>query len=121
LRGALFSLLSLVLIIAFYNIYNSYKNENCVRWEQNHYVKINCDNEQAIPNPIDINIEKFSKVNVSDSTIFFMNNKPVIWYGKSNKGELEFFNSRGIHPATGKELKPITAYIVNKYVYKKDQ
>ena len=36
-----------------------------------------------------------------------MNNKPTIWYGKSDKGELEFFNSRGIHPATGKELKPI--------------
>ncbi|RXP60891.1 hypothetical protein EC396_04350 [Lutibacter sp. HS1-25] len=118
LNYSLTALLSLTLIVAFYKIYLANKNDDCVIWQFNHYEKVNCDNQFAIQKPTDINIEKFNKVNVNDSTIFFINNKPIIWYGKSVKGEIEFFNARGTHPITGKELKPVTSYIINKYVYK---
>ncbi|MGY0407981.1 MAG: hypothetical protein ACWIPJ_06465 [Polaribacter sp.] len=39
-----------------------------------------------------------------------------IWYGKASSGKMEFFTHRGIHPETLKELKPITEYIINRYV-----
>ena len=42
-----------------------------------------------------------------------------IWYGKNNRGELEFFTSQGLHPETKKTLKKITKYMIDKYVCKK--
>ncbi|WP_157961207.1 hypothetical protein [Lutibacter citreus] len=48
-----------------------------------------------------------------------MKGKPIIWYGKSINGELDYFNSRGVHPITGKELKPITEYILKQYYFQK--
>lgn len=94
------------------------KSKDCLVWKIDHYEKIECMNE--VPNPLlkDVNIEEFKKVAVSDTTVFFINDRAVIWYGKSTKGELEYFNSRGVHPITMKELKPITEYLIRKYVYK---
>jgi len=93
-------------------------SKDCLVWKIDHYEKIACKNE--FPNPLlkDVKIEEFKKVTVSDTTVFFINNHPVIWYGKSAQGELEYFNSRGVHPTTMKELKPITKYLIKKYVYK---
>lgn len=95
-------------------------SKDCLVWKIDHYEKIECENE--VPNPLlkDVNIEEFKKVMVNDTTVFFINGHPVIWYGKSNKGELEYFNSRGVHPTTMKELKPITEYLIKKYVYKNE-
>ncbi|PHS51632.1 MAG: hypothetical protein COB01_09690 [Lutibacter sp.] len=111
--------LSIILIPALY--YSGvFRSEDCVVWKVDHYVIIEC--EGKLPNPIlmDLNIEKFKKLKVSDTTTFFKEGKPIVWYGKSNKGEIEYFNSRGVHPITEKELKPISRYIINKYVYKKE-
>ena len=54
---------------------------------------------------------------------FFRNgnyDNPLVWYGKSpNKREYEFFNHPGLHPETGKTLKPISKYIIKKYTLSK--
>jgi hypothetical protein len=55
---------------------------------------------------------------VKEETTFFENGKPIIWYGKSAAGKMEYFNHRGIHPETLKELNPITEYIIIKYLIK---
>lgn len=39
-----------------------------------------------------------------------------IWYGKNSNKEYEFFTALGKHPETGKTLRPITGYIIGKYI-----
>lgn len=113
--------LLLVILISILSIGIYYKEflnkEDCIVWKLDHYEKIDCKYES--PNPLlkGVNIEEFKKVKVSNTTTFFVNGHPAIWYGKSEEGELEYFNSRGVHPITLKELKPITEHIINKYVY----
>lgn len=111
----------LIVIISVAVSYETFlKSKDCLVWKIDHYEEIECKNE--VPNPLlkDVNIKEFKKVTVSDTTVFFINGHPVIWYGKSSKGELEYFNSRGVHPTTMKELKPITEYLIKKYVYKNE-
>ncbi len=98
---------------------DSFNNKDCIIWKENHYETVDCDTDFSIPMYKDLNIEHFKQIAVNDSTIFFINGKPIIWYGKSITGEFEYFNSRGVHPITGKELKPITEYILNKHFYQK--
>lgn len=39
-----------------------------------------------------------------------------VWYGKNRKKELEYFTALGKHPETGKSLRPITKYMIDKYI-----
>ena len=64
-----------------------------------------------------IDIDNFNKAEVSENTSFFKDNNPLFWYGKSSIGKMDFFTNRGIHPETLNELKPVTKYIIHKYVY----
>jgi hypothetical protein len=94
----------------------------CMQWQNNHYEKVDCNtqNQQGIIKsndiiPFDTKKAELIKINVSDTTTFFKNGKAILWYCKIN-GKPEFFNTHGIHPETGKALKPVTKYIINKYV-----
>jgi hypothetical protein len=94
----------------------------CMQWQNNHYEKVDCDNQnqQGIIKsndiiPLDSEKAELIKIRVSDTTTFFKNGKAILWYCKVN-GKPEFFNTHGIHPETGKALKPVTEYIINKYV-----
>ena len=94
----------------------------CMQWKKNHYQKVDCDkvNQYGLIKqndivPFDENQSKLIKIEVSDTTVFFKNNKPLYWYCKVN-GKPEFFNTHGTHPETAKPLKPVTNYIIKKYV-----
>lgn len=94
----------------------------CMQWQNNHYEQVDCNtlNQQGIIKSNDIiafdpKKAELIKIKVSDTTTFFKNGKAILWYCKVN-GKPEFFNTHGIHPETGKALKPVTAYIINKYV-----
>lgn len=89
--------------------------EECMIWNNNQYVKTECTGSVEERNFIPHLYNNLKKVAVSDSTTFFKNGEVQIWYDKSN-GELEFFTSPGIHPVNGKTLKPITDYMIHKYV-----
>lgn len=94
-----------------------YKTENCIIWNIDHFETSSCNTKDGINNNFyKINIENFKKVNVDNNTEFFKNGNPKIWYGKSPSGKIDFFTQRGIHPETLEELKPVTEYIINKYV-----
>jgi hypothetical protein len=58
---------------------------------------------------------KLKQIEVCDTTTFFKEGKPIVWYCKVD-GKPEFFNTYGIHPETGKALRPVTKYIIEKYV-----
>ena len=95
----------------------------CMKWQKNHYEVVDCNNENEQQGflkqndiiPFDEHQSKLIKIVVSDTTTIFKNGKSLYWYCKVD-GELEFFNTHGIHPETGKALRPVTEYIINKYI-----
>lgn len=59
----------------------------------------------------------FKKIDVTADYPFFTNqNEPNLWYNKISKNEIEFFSAPGKHPVSGKTLKAITPYIIEKYI-----
>ena len=103
-----------------------FRDKNCMVWVNNHYEAAEYDKvkdtSEVSPFNQDV-LDNFKKIAVSDSTTFFKNgdyNHPLVWYGKSpNKREYEYFNYPGLHPETGKTLKPISKYIIKKYILSK--
>lgn len=94
----------------------------CMQWQKNHYEVVDCngENQQGLLKqfdiiPFDDHQSKLIKIVVSDTTTFFKNGKPLYWYCKVD-GKPDFFNTHGIHPETGKALKPVSEYIVRKYI-----
>ncbi|TDD95179.1 hypothetical protein [Flavobacterium cellulosilyticum] len=69
-------------------------------------------------------MDDFKKLSICNTTKFFKDgnyNKPLVWYGKAvDAKKLDYFNQPGLHPETGKTLKPITKYIYEKYIHNKE-
>jgi hypothetical protein len=101
----------------------AFPKKECIQWQGNHYELMDCKNEansfyKTTPIiPFDEKTKSLQRVMVSDTTTFFVDGKAVIWYCKV-EGVPEYFNGPGFHPITGKALKPITKYMINKYVKK---
>jgi hypothetical protein len=96
---------------------NFTSEENCIIWNITHFEEAPCNLKYAIDNTMyQLNIDNFKKIEVDKETVFFKNGNAMVWYGKSTNGEMEYFTLRGVHPETLKELKPITDYIIKKYV-----
>lgn len=98
------------------------EKENCMFWDEWHYQRIDC-NKSLAPSitlePFDENKWKyFKRIEVDEKTPFFEGGKPKVWYLKTD-GEVEFFSAPGEHPINGKQLKPITKYMIDKYVINK--
>lgn len=99
-----------------------FPDKNCMIWVKNHYEAVNYD---SVKDSAEVRVLKqevldnFKKVAVCDTTTFFKNGQPLFWYSKvPTMNEIECFNQPGLHPETGKTLKPITDYIINKYIRK---
>jgi hypothetical protein len=96
---------------------NFTSEENCITWNKTHFEEAPCNLKYSIDNTMyQLNIDNFKKIELDKETIFFKNGNAMVWYGKSTIGEMEYFTLRGVHPETLKELKPITDYIIKKYV-----
>jgi hypothetical protein len=99
----------------------AFPEKQCMQWQKDHFEVVHCKNEinslyKTTPIiPMDEKTKNLQKLRVSDTTTFFVGNKPVVWYCKV-EGVPEYFNGPGFHPITGKALKPITKYMINKYV-----
>ena len=105
----------------FYNVKMSSQQE-CMQWNNDRYIAVDCKgiNTDTIPDPIPIDIsviEKFRKIAVDSTTVFFnAKGDPMVWYSKKPSGEIDFFNQPGLHPETQATLRKITPHIINKYV-----
>lgn len=109
-----------IIIIVMLVVYYANKQRWMV-WENDRYIEVSFDPDKYNLDKLKLynesRIETFRKVNVDCTTDFFDKSGTVkIWYGKNAKKELEFFTSLGLHPETGKSLKPITEYMIDKYV-----
>lgn len=97
--------------------------KECMQWQSDHYELVDCQNKvdglysSAPIIPTDEKAIELKKLIVSDTTTFFEGGKAKIWYCKVD-GVPEFFDGPGFHPITGKGLRPVTDYIIEKYVKK---
>ena len=119
------TILSVFLSLFFmgYTVKNMiFPERECMKWEGDHYEAVDCKNEKLgtgnLTSVVVLNEDllTFKKIEVNTNTIFFKKGKPIVWYGKSFGGKYEYFNQPGLHPETEKTLKPISEYIIKKYI-----
>ena len=116
----------IILVICFITIssviiYFSFNKQKWMVWNDTQFVEVDFDKEKYNLNQLklfkDEQIENFKKIVPDCETIFFDDNgSELIWYGKNNSGDLEYFTFYGKHPETGKTLKPITKYMIRKHI-----
>lgn len=115
---ALWTLAITVVGLTFYNqITSNIISNKCMIWVTDHYEPIQCSGKRG---EIALDEETLAGMKqlidlCKDDTFFLPNDEPVVWYDKHHN-KLTFFTKEGIHPTNGKTLKPITPYIINKYV-----
>ena len=99
----------------------SNKNSECMVWKENHYEEVECEETSPQMNAVPYNeaVFQLKKITKPD-TLNFENALDKVWYNKSN-GEVEFFTNYGLHPENGKTLKPVSEYILTKYIIKNKQ
>lgn len=119
-------LTTMILVAISFGTYKYITLPKCMTWIEDHYEKVPCDIDSAIEGkikPFDSNtFLHFKKVHPdSIKTFFSKKREPLIWYGKNLDGKYEYFTALGFHPETGKSLKPITPYIIDKYIKKSQE
>ena len=124
LKGNKAVLIIIFLLVAGMSIYY-FANRQCYMvWEKDHYVEVTLDPKKYSLRQLKLcnedRIENFKKIipNCETTAFFDLQGNAKIWYGKNSKKELEYFTSYGLHPETGKSLKPITVYMIKKYICK---
>lgn len=126
-RKPIFWVVPLVLALLVFYGYQAINSKECMQWNDDHYEIVDCKTERldlfSANDKMPINNQLFTlrKIEVCDTTTFFIQEKAQVWYCKKDKNQLEFFNGPGFHPVSGKALRPITDYMINKYVIKKHQ
>lgn len=112
---------ALVFGLGFAISYYLFPKKQCMQWSNDHYEEVSCDlkilgtgNFNKIE-PLDESVFNLKKIKVTQKTIFFKGGVAIVWYAKTANG-IEFFNTHGRHPENGHALKPVTQYIINKYV-----
>ena len=111
----LFIILGILSILLSYNLFIGISNK-CMIWKENHFVKTECSGID-LEIPFDETLLKnFKKINVCDTTTFFKDGKPVVFYMKY-RNKMEFFTWYGEHPVyKGKFLDPITQHMITEHV-----
>ncbi|WP_178988659.1 hypothetical protein [Winogradskyella schleiferi] len=112
-----------ILLISSILIYKYTTRQRWMVWQNDQYIEVDFDVKKYDINQLKIykeeRIKYFKKVFPSCEHIFFEKDGSIrIWYGKNKEKELEYFTALGLHPETGKTLKPITEYMINKHICK---
>ncbi|MFH7017589.1 hypothetical protein [Flavobacterium sp. FlaQc-47] len=115
---------SIFLFVGFVVVFFAFPNKDCMQWSGDHYEIVDCElkiegigksNNIEILDPTLVNLKKLK---VCDTTTYFdKNGVAIIWYAKTANG-VDFFNVHGRHPENNSPLRPVTHYILNKYVKK---
>lgn len=121
LRGNRTTVLIIVGCLIAFLIINAVNKEKWMVWEGSQFVETEFDAYKMENGQIflfnDSQVARFKKVQPNCDTQFFNSEgNALLWYGKNRKGDLEYFTDLGKHPETGKTLKPITRYMIKKYI-----
>lgn len=113
-------LLCLISVITYY----VFQDKECMQWSGDHYEMVDCDLKIEDPvksaniEIIDPTLIHLKKIKVCDTTTYFdKNGVAIVWYAKTANG-IDFFDAHGRHPENNSPLRPVTHYILNKYVKK---
>jgi hypothetical protein len=93
-------------------------NGGCMYWAKDHFQPIPCN--QKVPNTLvvaldTVRVKNFKRITRPDTIT--NRAKGSVWYSKIDN-EIEFFTADGEHPVViGRRLKPITDYIIDKYIH----
>lgn len=116
--------------LGIFGVNNLKKNEsfskpNCMQWQNDHFELVDCNliekNDLFFQSPIEVynsELYKLKRIEVDKETVFFKDGKAVVFYIKINDSVLEYYNVPGFHPVYNKPLRPITKYIIKKYIKK---
>ena len=112
--------LIVITIITFF-LMISINRQRWMVWQEDHYVEVKLDTDKYPLRKLKLykeeRIKDFKRVNTDCKTVFFNERGEVsIWHGKNSTKKLEYFTSFGLHPETGKTLRPITKYMIKKYI-----
>lgn len=126
LKGVKNNKIAIILSIIFLTVLVvfSINKQRWMVWENDKYVEVKFDTEKYNVGQLKIYKEeriKFFKKIVPNCEVkyFGENGKVRVWYGKNSNGKLEVFTSLGLHPQTGKTLKPISQYMIDQHFCKK--
>ena len=111
--GSVLSFIMLGLGLAFFMV--KYFDENCMIWVEDHFEKVRCSGTEGQTELNMTLLNRFRKINPCDTTTFFRNGNPALWYDKSNN-DLTYFTYPGKHPINGKALKDITQDIIDAHL-----
>lgn len=119
-RFKLVAISTIVALLGFLG-YDNLKKD-CMVWvNDSHFEKVRCEDmvEDGVVLYQEEVFENFKKINPDCNYNFFKpDGTENLWYLKGKQGDLEFFTSPGNHPKTKKTLRPITPYIIDKYICK---
>ena len=110
-----------LILISFIVMFVLNEKQRWMIWKSDHYEEINFSAALLKRGRLKLydseNVEHFRKIKVNCDFVFFNpDGSEKFWYGKNSLGELEIFSSLELHPETGKTLKPITEYMIEKYI-----
>jgi hypothetical protein len=114
--------LSMILfIVAGSGIYFMTNKQRWMIWDEIQYIEVPFDAEALQKGRLKLlnkdRIKHFVKVDLDCDVEFFNpDGSAKYWYGKNNKKELEYFTDLAKHPETGRALKPLTTYMIEKYI-----
>ncbi|SED12665.1 hypothetical protein SAMN04489761_4355 [Tenacibaculum sp. MAR_2009_124] len=120
-RLVITALLYITTIIGF-SVF-SVNEQRWMAWKIDHYEEVNFNLKKYKLEHLEmydaIKIENFKKIEaICDDIYFNEENEPKIWYRKVSKNKIELFTAPGLHPVNGKTLKPISTYMIDKYICK---
>lgn len=113
--GAVTAGIPLLLGAGYFGFFRN--KEECMIWKEDHYEVTKCEGKEGEKTLRPYLLNNFRQVSVSDTTTFFKNGKVKIWYEKKDN-KLYYFTALGINPETGNSVKPITTYMIDKYIKK---
>ena len=123
LKNNKWSVVTILLVMIATSAFFMVDTQKWMEWQDGQYVEVAFDTEKLTSGILKVlkedRVEHFKKIHPNCDTEFFnKNGNTTIWYGKNHKRELEYFTDLGRHPETGKSLKPITSYMIKKYICK---
>ena len=94
--------------------------QGCMYWADDHYEPVSC-NQKVMDKLVlaldSVKLHHFKRITEPDTIT--CKSKGSVWYVKIND-RIEFYTSDGFHPVQlEKRLRPVTDYIIYKYVYQK--
>lgn len=121
LRNYRFYVLIGVMCILLFWLYNYTTRQRWMVWKEDRYTEVDFDAKKYDIKQLKLykedRILSFRKIKVTCLTDFFHPDGSVlVWYGKNGDKQLEYFTDLGLHPETGKTLKPISGYMIDTHI-----